>query len=63
MLTLIVAFPPWARSKVFALPIAMSLVPQPPRADQGEKECKGREKIHQNRPKPKHDRIIALDLN
>ena len=25
VLTLIVAFPPWARSKVFALPIAMCL--------------------------------------
>ena len=33
--------PPWARSKVFALPIAMPLVPQPPRADQGEKESEG----------------------
>ena len=40
VLTLIVAFPPWARSKVFALPIAMA-VPQPPRADQGEKESEG----------------------
>ena len=41
VLTLIVAFPPWARSKVFALPIATWLVPQPPRADQGEKESEG----------------------
>ena len=46
---LIVAFPAWAPSKVFALPIAMP-VPQPPRADQGEKESegeKGSEEIHQ----------------
>ena len=41
VLTLIVAFPAWAPSKVFALPIAMLLVPQPPRADQGGKESEG----------------------
>ena len=41
VLTLIVAFPAWAPSKVFALPIAMPPVPQPPRADQGEKDSEG----------------------
>ena len=49
VLTLIVAFPASAPFKVFALPIAMR-VPQPPRADQGEKESEGEkrpEEIHQ----------------
>ena len=53
VLTLIVAFPAWAPSKVFALPIAMACT-QPPRADQGEKESEG-EKGQQKPAKPKHD--------
>ena len=40
VLTLIVAFPPWARCKVLALPGAMPLYHNS-KANQGEKKCEG----------------------
>ena len=54
MLTLIVAFPPWARSKVFALPIAMRLYRNRQGLTKGKKNPKGK-KGQQKPAKPKHD--------
>ena len=54
VLTLIVAFPPWARSKVFALPIAMRLYRNRQGLTKGKKNPKGK-KGQQKPAKPKHD--------
>ena len=54
VLTLIVAFPPWARSKVFALPIAMHLYRNRQGLTKGKKNPKGK-KGQQKPAKPKHD--------
>ena len=54
MLTLIVAFPVWARSKVFALPIAMRLYRNRQGLTKGKKNPKGK-KGQQKPTKPKHD--------
>ena len=54
VLTLIVAFPAWAPSKVFALPIAMRLDRNRQGLTKGKKESEG--KKGQRKPtKPKHD--------
>ena len=53
-LTLIVAFPVWARSKVFALPIAMRLYRNRQGLTKGKKNPKGK-KGQQKPAKPKHD--------
>ena len=54
MLTLIVAFPVWAPSKVFALPIAMRLYRNRQGLTKGKKNPKGK-KGQQKPTKPKHD--------
>ena len=54
VLTLIVAFPAWARSKVFALPIAMRLYRNRQGLTKGKKNPKGK-KGQQKPAKPKHD--------
>ena len=54
MLTLIVAFPVWAPSKVFALPIAMRLYRNRQGLTKGKKNPKGK-KGQQKPAKPKHD--------
>jgi len=64
VLTLIVAFPAWAPSKVFALPIAMRLYRNRQGLTKGKKSQKGKERSS----KPKHDPNhrtrpeLALDL-
>ncbi len=54
VLTLIVAFPVWAPSKVFALPIAMRLYRNRQGLTKGKKAPKGK-KGRKKSPKPKHD--------
>ena len=54
VLTLIVAFPVWAPSKVFALPIAMRLYRNRQGLTKGKKNPKGK-KGQQKPAKPKHD--------
>ena len=54
VLTLIVAFPVWAPSKVFALPIAMRLFRNRQGLTKGKKNPKGK-KGQQKPTKPKHD--------
>ena len=54
VLTLIVAFPVWAPSKVFALPIAMRLYRNRQGLTKGKKNPKGK-KGQQKPTKPKHD--------
>ena len=54
VLTLIVAFPAWAPSKVFALPIAMRLYRNRQGLTKGKKNPKGK-KGQQKPAKPKHD--------
>ena len=54
MLTLIVAFPAWAPSKVFALPIAMRLYRNRQGLTKGKKNPKGK-KGQKKSTKPKHD--------
>ena len=54
VLTLIVAFPAWAPSKVFALPIAMCLYRNRQGLTKGKKNPKGK-KGQQKPTKPKHD--------
>ena len=54
VLTLIVAFPVWAPSKVFALPIAMRLYRNRQGLTKGKKNPKGK-KGQQKSTKPKHD--------
>ena len=54
VLTLIVAFPAWAPSKVFALPIAMCLYRNRQGLTKGKKNPKGK-KGQQKPAKPKHD--------
>ena len=54
MLTLIVAFPAWAPSKVFALPIAMCLYRNRQGLTKGKKNPKGK-KGQKKSTKPKHD--------
>ena len=62
VLTLIVAFPVWAPSKVFALPIAMCLYRNRQGLTKGKKNPKGK-RGSRNPPNPSTIRIIALDLN
>ena len=54
VLTLIVAFPAWAPSKVFALPIAMRLYRNRQGLTKGKKNPKGK-KGQKKSTKPKHD--------
>src|SRR6476620_11032123 len=54
VLTLIVAFPAWAPSKVFALPIAMRLYRNRQGVTKGKKSPKG-EEVRKGSTDPKHD--------
>ena len=66
VLTLIVAFPPWARSKVFALPIAMHLYRNRQGLTKGKKNPKGKKGAETRQPKhdPNHRTRpeLALEL-
>ena len=62
VLTLIVAFPVWAPSKVFALPIAMRLYRNRQGLTKGKRIRRGK-RGSRNPPNPSTIRIIALDLN
>jgi hypothetical protein len=64
VLTLIVAFPAWAPSKVFALPIAMRLYRNRQGLTKGKKSQKGKQRSSKSKHDPNHRTRpeLALDL-